>query len=133
MAIFIQHSETSATGFELVDENKITPITTIIEDGRTLKLPKNSLNRSFVSKAKAEAAISATGSLILESTPASLGTKATGTSNGKAVKVDWSQYLDEADKKLYDELFVKATKKMRRAQIEAELAQLQAELNDIDE
>ena len=47
MEVSIKRNPTAPTGYELVDNGVTTPITKIVDDGKTLVLPPNSSNRKY--------------------------------------------------------------------------------------
>ena len=111
MKTIITTSITSTTGYELRIVNddghmETKPITEIVDDGKTLKLPENPSNRKYFSIKKVN---DANGEI-------ELTYKATitiGTTGSTSKKLE--DYLDESDRELYIALVEKA----KRAKEEA--------------
>lgn len=115
--------DTTPTGFALMDGETKLPITELVDDGKTLKLPKNSSNRTYYSVKK-----------VTEGHD-ELTYKETRTLNvkgdAKPKQTPWEDYLTDKEKKTLDDLKAKA--EARRAQknlddLMAEKARLEAEI-----
>lgn len=107
MKVYINNSIHSTTGYEIVikdDEGLIVetkPIETIVDDGKTLKLPENPSNRKYFNLAKVEAADGIVELTYKETIK--LGTREPGES-----KKPLEDYLNDEDKALYLALVEKA-------------------------
>jgi hypothetical protein len=137
MKVYINNSIHSTTGYEIVikdDEGLIVetkPIDTIVDDGKTLKLPENPSNRKYFNLAKVEAADGIVELTYKETIK--LGTKEPGES-----KKPLEDYLNDEDKALYLALVEKAKaaraeahKKVpmtEKEKLQAKIARLQAQV-----
>lgn len=114
MKVYINNSIHSTTGYELVIKDdqglviETKDIDTIVDDGKTLKLPENPSNRKYFNLAKVEAA---NGDIELTyKETIKLGTRESGES-----KKPLEDYLDEDDRELYLALVEKAKKNRAEA------------------
>lgn len=137
MKVYINNSIHSTTGYELVikDDDGIIietkDIDTIVDDGKTLKLPENPSNRKYFNLAKVEAADGIVELTYKETIK--LGTREPGES-----KKPLEDYLNDEDKALYLELVEKAKaakaeahKKVpmtEKEKLQAKIARLQAQV-----
>lgn len=104
-------STNSTTGYEIriVNDDGIVetkPITEIVDDGKTLKLPENPSNRKYFSIKKVN---EANGEIELTYK----ATVTLGTSTNSTKKLE--DYLDESDRELYLALVEKAKKAKEEA------------------
>lgn len=138
MKVYINNSLHSTTGYEIVikDDKGIIvdtkPIDTIVDDGKTLKLPENPSNRKYFNLAKVEAADG-----IVELTYKESVTLDTRSGEPKEKK-PLEDYLNDEDKALYLALVEKAKKNRAEAnkrvpmtekeKLQAKVARLQAQI-----
>lgn len=138
MKVYINNSLHSNTGYELVikDDNGLIvdtkSIDTIVDDGKTLKLPENPSNRKYFNLAKVEAADGIVELTYKESI--TLGTRSTEPKEKKPLE----DYLNDEDKALYLALVEKAKKNRAEAnkkvpmtekeKLQAKVARLQAQI-----
>ena len=138
MKVYINNSLHSNTGYELVikDDNGLIvdtkSIDTIVDDGKTLKLPENPSNRKYFNLAKVEAADGIVELTYKESIM--LGTRSTEPKEKKPLE----DYLNDEDKALYLALVEKAKKNRSEAnkkvpmtekeKLQAKVARLQAQI-----
>lgn len=131
MKVYINNSLHSTTGYEIVikdDEGLIVetkPIDTIVDEGKTLKLPENPSNRKYFSLKKVEDADGVIELTYKETIK--LGTREPGES-----KKPLEDYLNDEDKALYLALVEKAKaaraeahKKVPMTPIEKKKAQIE--------
>lgn len=131
MKVYINNSIHSNTGYELVikdDEGLIVEtknIDTLVDDGKTLKLPENPSNRKYFNLAKVESADGIVELTYKETIK--LGTREPGES-----KKPLEDYLNDEDKALYLALIEKAKaakaeahKKVPMTPIEKKRAQIE--------
>lgn len=131
MKVYINNSIHSTTGYEIVikdDEGLIVetkPIDTLVDDGKTLKLPENPSNRKYFNLAKVEAADG-----IVELTYKE--TIKLGNREPSESKKPLEDYLNDEDKALYLALVEKAKaakaeahKKVPMTPIEKKKAQIE--------
>ena len=138
MKVYINNSIHSNTGYELVikDDNGLIvetkSIDTLVDDGKTLKLPENPSNRKYYNLAKVEAADGIVELTYKESI--TLGTRSGEPKEKKPLE----DYLNDEDKALYLALVEKAKKNRAEAnkklpltpkeKLEREVARLQAKI-----
>ena len=137
MKVYINNSIHSTTGYEIVikDEDGLVietkPIDTLVDDGKTLKLPENPSNRKYFSLKKVEDADG-----VIELTYKE--TIKLGSREPSESKKPLEDYLNDEDRELYLELVEKA--KAARAEankkapmtekekLQAKIARLQAQV-----
>lgn len=115
--------ETTKTGFALVDGDITLPIDELVDDGKTLKLPKNSSNRTYYSLKKVteghdELTYKETRTLTVKG-------------DAKPKQAPWEDYLTDEEKSTLE--ILKAVAEQRRSQktlddLMAEKARLEAEI-----
>ncbi len=138
MKVTINHSTTSTTGYELRITNDdgsmdVKNIETIVDEGKTLKLPDNPSNRKYYAIKKLE-----------DVTEVELTYKASitlGTRENSEPKKPLEDYLEGNDRALYLELVEKAKKNRAEAtkkkpmteleKAEAKVARLMAQIEEL--
>lgn len=115
--------DTTKTGFALVDGDITLPIDELVDDGKTLKLPKNSSNRTYYSLKKMteghdELTYKETRTLSVKG-------------DAKPKQAPWEDYLTDEEKKTLEDLKAKAEERRNKKTLEdlvAEKARLEAEI-----
>ena len=127
----------TSTGYsiQVTDENgtTTTPINEIVDEGKTLKLPSNPSNRKYFSVKKVEDAngeIELTYKETIHLSP-KLEKSEKSDKSPAPKKDDLTDYLDDEDKKPYEDLIKKATKRKEIALAKKRLEQAQKELDDL--
>lgn len=130
MKVYINNSIHSTTGYEVVvkdDEGIIVetkPIDTLVDDGKTLKLPENPSNRKYFNLKKVEDANGIIELTYKESI--TIGPKSTEP------KKPLEEYLNEEDKALYLALIEKAKKNRAEANKKTPLTEKEKLLKKIE-
>ena len=138
MKVYINNSMHSTTGYELVikDDNGLIvetkDIETIVDDGKTLKLPENPSNRKYFNLAKVEAADGIVELTYKESIK--LGSRTDEPKEKKPLE----DYLEGDEREMYLALVEKAKKNRAEAnkrvplspkeKLQREVARLQAKI-----
>ena len=138
MKVYINNSMHSTTGYELVikDDNGLIvetkDIETIVDDGKTLKLPENPSNRKYFNLAKVEAADGIVELTYKESIK--LGSRTDEPKEKKPLE----DYLENGEREMYLALVEKAKKNRAEAnkrvplspkeKLQREVARLQAKI-----
>ena len=134
MKTYITTNPSTPTGYEVqvVHEDghiDATPIVELVDDGRTLKLPVNPSNRKYYNLEKVKKAEGPVELTYKETR--TLGNTSTPTTP-KAPTRGWMEYLTDEEKALYEELRVKAERRMKIAQLKAQKAEWERQLAELE-
>ena len=124
MATIIKKTE---TGYELHDNGTITKNLKVVFDARKgcgdIKLPENSLGKKWFSESRFTEGLT---EIDLENLPSRTKTEATKTVT--TPKLKWEDFVTEDDKAILEEIKTRAMKKMAKAEAQAKVEALMAEV-----
>lgn len=124
MEVSIKRNPTTPTGYELVDNGVTTPITKIVDDGKTLVLPSNSSNRKYwsiekVNKGEVELTYKETRTLEHK-------TNKVSTPKVNRMSDDAKMYLSEEEYETFSKLLKKIEFNKEVKLLNEQIAQLEA-------
>lgn len=124
MSIIIKKTE---TGYELHDNGTITKNLKVVFDARKgcgdIKLPENTLGKKWFSESRFAEGLT---EIDLENLPTR--TKTEGTKTVTTPKLKWEDYVTDEDKEVLAAIKARAEKKMAKAEAEAKVKALMAEV-----